>query len=403
MNLIDTRETDIVASEVSPTTGLKRVQTIQDLSAGQVEAIRRIPPHDKATPKAIDAQRPASIFLDQAHFDREQKNVFRRFGVPVTLSALLAKPGSAIAHDGYGVPLLVTRDRDGKVRAFLNACMHKGSKLIEDCEPHKTNKLTCPYHAWTFGLDGRLAAVPREETIKNFDKSKRGLAELACREAGGIVWVMLDRNVEPDFSNMDDGLTADLEAFDLPRMNVYGRKTFDLKANWKLVQEPFLEGYHVQRLHSRTVGPLFADVPNVTTVLGHNIRQISGKMNFTPDCLDIEGENIHKSVTHAYLVFPNTVIVTSPYYISVMIIMPAAPDRSIVDYVMLTRGGTDNEKAAEVYKRSYEMIINVFGGEDFRAAEISQAGLSTGALKEVVYCGLEETIPLYYEILERYL
>jgi phenylpropionate dioxygenase-like ring-hydroxylating dioxygenase large terminal subunit len=403
MNLIDTREGDIVASTMSPTTGLKRIQTIHDLSPSQIAAIRKIPPHDKAAPRAIEQTRPVAIFLDQAHFDREQKNVFRRFGVPVTLSALLAKPGSVIAHDGYGVPLLITRDKDGKVRAFLNACMHKGSKLVEDCEPHKMNKMTCPYHAWTFALDGRLVGVPREETIQNFDKSRRGLAELACRESGGIIYVMLDRDATPDFSNLDEELAADMEAFDIPRMHVYGRKTFHLNANWKLVQEPFLEGYHVQRLHARTVGPLFADVPNVTDVLGLNIRQISGKVAFTPDCLDIEGENIHKSVTHAYLVFPNTVVVTSPYYISVMFIMPAAPDKTVVDYVMLTRGGTDNEKAAEVYKRSYDMILAVFGGEDFRAAEISQRGLSSGALTDVVYCGLEETIPLYYGILERYL
>ncbi len=404
MNLIDTRDgAKPVGKEQAVSTGLERVQTINDLSESQITAIRKIQPHDKARPNAIDASRPASIFLDQAHYDLEQKNVFRRFAVPVTVSSLLPKPGSVIAHDGYGVPLLLTRDKEGKVHAFLNACMHKGSKLIEDCETHKANKLTCPYHAWTFALDGRLVAVPREETIKDFDKSKRGLAELACREAGGLIWVMLDRNAEPDFSNMDDLLAADLDAFDMPRMHVYGRKTFDLKANWKLVQEPFLEGYHVQRLHSRTVGPLFADVPNVTDVLGHNIRQISGKVNFTPDCLDIEGENIHKSVTHAYLVFPNTVIVTSPYYISVMFIMPKGPDRTIVDYLMLTRTGPDNEKAAELYKRSYEMVLSVFGGEDFRAAQISQEGLSTGALKDVVYCGLEETIPLYYNILERYL
>ena len=246
-------------------------------------------------------------------------------------------------------------------------------------------------------------AVPREETIANFDKTERGLAELACREAGGIVWVMLDRNAEPDFRGMDDLLAADMEAFDLPRMHVYGRKTFDLAANWKLVQEPFLEGYHVQRLHARSVGPMFADVPNVTDVLGLNIRQISGKVNFTPDCLDIDGENIHKSVTHAYLVFPNTVIVTSPYYISVMFIIPRGPGRTIVDYIMMTRGKPDNEKAEDVYRRSYEMILNVFGGEDFRAAEISHAGLSSGAMTDVVYCGLEETIPLYYDILERFL
>ena len=403
MNLIDTQASDLAGSGAPGKTGLKRIQTLHDLSESQVSAIRKIPPHDQAKPKAIEASRPVSNFLSQEHFDREQEKIFRRFAVPVTVSALLPKPGSALAHEGYGVPLLLTRDKEGKVHAFLNACMHKGAKLIEDCEPHKSNKLTCPYHAWTFALDGRLVGVPREETLKNFDKSRRGLAELACREEGGMIWVMLDRNAEPDFSNLDAQLAADFEAFDIPSMHVYGRKTFELNANWKLVQEPFLEGYHVQRLHAQSVGPMFADVPNVTDVLGLNIRQISGKVAFTPDCLDIEGENIHKSVTHAYLVFPNTVIVTSPYYISVMFIMPKGPGKTVVDYLMLTRSAPDNDKAKELYQRSYEMVLGVFGGEDFRAAEISQTGLESGALEDLVYCGLEETIPLYYEILERYL
>lgn len=401
MNLIDTASKASAETLRSPK--LAQTQTINDLSDSQIAAIRKIPPHNAAKPKAIDARRPASIFLSEERYALEQANVFRKFAVPVTVSALLGQPGSILAHDGYGVPLLLMRDKQGVVRAFLNACMHKGSKLVEDCEPRKAGKVTCPYHAWTFALDGRLVGVPREETIANFDKADRGLAELACREAGGLIWVMLDRNAEPDFSNIDDELIDDFKAFDIPDMHAYGRKTFELEANWKLIQEPFLEGYHVQRLHARSVGPMFADVPNVTSVLGHNIRQISGKVNFTPDCLDIEGENIHKSVTHAYLVFPNTVIVTSPYYISVMFIMPKSAGRSTVDYIMLTRGEADNEKAADVYQRSYEMILNVFGNEDFRAAEISQKGLASGALEDVIYCGLEETIPLYYEILERYL
>jgi phenylpropionate dioxygenase-like ring-hydroxylating dioxygenase large terminal subunit len=381
---------------------LKRIQTLTDLSRGQVEAIRAILPHDQAHAKAIDERRPASIFLDGARFDQEQKSVFRRFAAPVTVSALLPA-GSALAHDLYGVPLLLTRDKSGAARAFLNACMHKGSKLVEGCEAHKTNKLTCPYHAWTFALDGRLVAVPREETIANFDKADRPLAELACKEAGGLIWVMLDRSAKPDFSNVDALLTDDFDAFELAHQHAYGRKQFDLNANWKLVLEPFLEGYHVQRLHARSVGPLFADVPNVTTELGMNIRQISGKANFTPDCLDIEGENIHKSVTHAYQIFPNTVLVTSPYYISVMFIIPRASDRTIVDYTMLTREAPNNDKAKELYQRSYDMILNVFGNEDFRAAELSQAGLQSGALRDVVYCGLEDTIPRYYRILERLL
>lgn len=399
MNLIDAAPKPELAAGGE---GLKLVQTLADLSPGQIAAIRKIPSHDQAKPRAIEASRPVSIFLGQERFDREQESVFRRFAVPVSVSAALA-PGSVLALDSYGVPMLLTRDKGGKVRAFLNTCTHKGSKLVEDCEVHAGSRLTCPYHAWTFALDGRLVGVPREETMDNFDKSKRGLAELACREGGGLVWAMLDRHATPDFSGMESQLISDLAAFDLADMHVYGRKTFDLAANWKIVQEPFLEGYHVQRLHARSVGPMFADVPNVTDVLGLNIRQISGKAEFTPACLDIPGENIHKSVTHAYLVFPNTVVVTSPYYISVMIIAPRAPGRTTVEYHMMTRGKPDNAKARELYERSYEMILGVFGGEDFRAAEITHAGLQSGAIEDVVYCGLEETIPLYYGILEKHL
>ena len=287
------------------------------------------------------------------------------------------------------------------VRVFLNACQHKGSKLLEGCDAVKTSRLTCPYHAWTYALDGRLAGVARAETFVNLDTASRGLVEMPSREAGGFVWAMLDRHAEPEFSGMDPQLIEDMDAFGMGDAHVYGRQTFHLKANWKLVQEPFLEGYHVQRLHARTVGPLFADVPNVVDLLGPNIRQISGKAQFSPADLDLPDENIHKTVTHAYLVFPNTVVVTSPYYISVMVIIPTGVRSTTVDYYMLTRLPPDTPKAEEIYQRSYEMIIGVFGGEDFRAAEISQVGLDSGALDDVVYSGMEATIPIYYEQLEK--
>ncbi|PKB14790.1 phenylpropionate dioxygenase-like ring-hydroxylating dioxygenase large terminal subunit [Novosphingobium kunmingense] len=379
------------------------LQTLDMLSESQQRAIRRIAPHDAATVPTIEARRPVSTFTGEDFFQLEQQRLFRKQAVPITVSARIADPGSAVAHDGYGIPLLVTRDKNGVSHVFLNACTHKGAKLIDGCDVAKGNRLTCPYHAWTFSTDGKLIGAARPETFANLDKSSRGLAELPSREAGGIIWAMLDRHAAPDFSGVDDQLAADFDAFELPGLHVYGHKQFHLDANWKLVLEPFLEGYHVQRLHASTVGPLFADVPNVVDTLGLNIRQISGKMNFTPDCLDIPGENIHASVTHAYNVFPNCVVVTSPYYISVMFLMPTAVDKTTVDYFMLTRRPPDNPKGAELYRKSYEMIVSVFGGEDFYAAQLSHAGLATGAIDDVVYSGLEATIPLYNEILDRVL
>jgi phenylpropionate dioxygenase-like ring-hydroxylating dioxygenase large terminal subunit len=377
--------------------------TLASLSASQVAAIRAIPPHDQAKPPAIEARRPVAIFTDPAYFEREQARVFKRTPLVLALSRMLPAPGSVLVQEGYGPSVLLMRGEDGVVRAFLNACQHKGAKLIETCEPQHARRVICPYHAWTYALDGSLAGVPRSETFVALDKRTRALASLPCREAGGLVWVWLDRASasEASFDCIEPELVGDLDALGIGAAHVYGRKTFDLRANWKLVNEPFLEGYHVQRLHAKSIGGLYADVPNVVHKLGPHIRQISGKMGFTPAALDeAPHENVHKTVTHAYQVFPSTVIVTSPYYISLMLIMPRAVDRTVVEFCMLTRSAPDNEKAADLYARSYELILEVFGTEDFRAAEISQVGLSSGALDEVVYGGLEETIPLFYEQLE---
>lgn len=382
-----------------------KVATLESLSEGLVAAIRSIPPHEQAVAEApaIDARRPASSFLDPGVFKREQERIFRRLPMAVTVSAMLPEKGSVIAHDGYGVPLLLARGKDGVVRAFLNACQHKGAMLVEDCEHHKLARITCPYHAWTYGLDGALVGVPREETFKNLDKAERRLAELPCKEAGGIVWVILNRHAAPDFSLINADLSADLTSLGIGDMHLYGRQTFDLKANWKLVLEPFLEAYHVQRLHSKTVGPMFADVNGVHDLLGPHIRQISGRGDFAPEKLDRVGENIHKMVTITYQMFPCTVVIGSPYYLSVMIIIPTAVDRSQVDYFMLTQEPPNNAKAEELYSKSLDLILKVFGTEDFRAAEISQVGLAAGALDEVVYCGLEVNIPVWQKVLDSYL
>ncbi len=95
--------------------------------------------------------------------------------MPVTLEAVLPEAGSVVAVEAYGMPLLVSRTRDGEIKVFINACQHKGTKLIEDCEVHKQGRMTCPYHAWTYGIDGKLIGVARADMFKDLDKSQRGL------------------------------------------------------------------------------------------------------------------------------------------------------------------------------------------------------------------------------------
>lgn len=378
----------------------RRITRLCDLTEGQQRAIRLIPSEKDAVNVPALATRPNAIFTGQSRYDAEQAGIFAKYPVPVAMTALLPEPGSVVAVEAYGKPLLVSRTRADEIRVFINACQHKGAKLIEDCAVHRQGRIMCPYHAWTYGIDGKLIGVARPDMFDGIDKSARGLKELPSRVWGGVIYAQLDGS-EPDWSQLSPEIAADFDALGIPDAHVHGRRTFELKANWKVVLEPFLEGYHVQRLHAASIGTLFQDAPNIVDMFGANIRQVSGRIGYEPAMLDVDPDaNIHKLVTHAYTVFPNLVLVSSQYYTSIMILMPQAPDRTTVHYYMLTPGPATTPKAEEVFQRSYELIIGVFGGEDFRAAEISQAGLSCGVPEETAYCGLETNIIRYYEALE---
>ena len=380
------------------------VPTLATLSASQIHAIRSLPSLGQTPVHTDESSRPVASFVDAAVYEQEQRAVFRRMPVPVALTTQLPEPLMFLALDAYGLPLLLSRDSKGVVRAFLNACQHKGSKVVERSDAYKAGRVSCPYHAWTYSAEGKLVGVPRQEVFPTLRKEERGLTQLPCKEAGGVIWVILDAQAEPDFSAVNDELVRDLDALKIASQHLYGRKTFELDANWKLVIEPFLEPYHIQRLHATTVATMFADVPNITDRLGDHLRQVSGKANFEPAQLDgMADENIHKTITHAYVLFPSTVIITSPYYISVMIIQPRSAGKSTVEYFNLTREAADNDKARELFSRSLEMVLNVFGNEDFRAACLSQIGLESGALKTVLYGGLETPIPMFYKILDKHL
>jgi phenylpropionate dioxygenase-like ring-hydroxylating dioxygenase large terminal subunit len=384
---------------LKPSSG--RGQTFESLSASLRDAIQRIPPHEKNIPPAIEATKPATDFTDPAVWEREKARIFRRFPVVMAPSARMPERGSAMAHDGYGVPVVLTRDGHGKVRAFLNACTHKAAELTTDCSAHHASTLSCPFHAWTYSLDGRLIGVPRQETLANFSKESRPLAQLPCAEVGGLIWAILDPRAPADFSAVHEQLAIDFESLGLPTAFAYGYRRFSLKANWKGVMEPFLEGYHVQRLHSKSIGPqganMFADVVGVTDRFGRNLRQTSGRINFSPDMLAERDINIRNYIVHAYNLFPSTVVITSPYYTSVMSFMPLGADRTEVDYHMLVEGPPDNAKAEDLYARSFAVIQDVFGNEDFAGSETCQVGLNAGAIKDVIYTGMEVNIPRFYE------
>lgn len=370
-------------------------------STGQYEAALHLTTPEMAHIVPCTTYVEASNYLDAAVFERERASIFTKLPIPVALSIELPAGGSYRAVTLAGVSVLLTRTRSGEVKAFLNACSHRGTRLLAGDEGGCGLKLTCPYHAWTYNLEGALIGVPRAELFVNFDKTQHGLKALPCREAGGLVWVSLD----PDADLSDAGIGAefigDLDAIGFCGMRVFRTQEFDLKANWKLVTDAFLEGYHVTRLHSKTLARFFVDAPQKIQRVGRHLRQTSGsRKGFNANDVSPVWPELRKAVVYAYIGFPNAVIVTSPTYVSVVLQTPVSHERTHVRYAMLVEQGGEGGEIDQLHERSYKLMAEAFGNEDFRAAELSQEGLQTGALQRLTLGGMEQGVRCFHDVVD---
>jgi nitrite reductase/ring-hydroxylating ferredoxin subunit len=372
--------------------------TRQRPTEGQLALAGRIARGESSHGEGI-ATVPASVYTDPERFAAEQARIFSARPQVIAPTALLPRPNMAVPHDGFGAPLLLARDKAGEAHVFFNVCRHRGTRLVEGEEALCAPRIVCPYHAWSYALDGRLAGLPRPDTFPGLDKSDYGLAELPCLEAGGLIWFA--RDPAADFAD-SASLAPEFDAFGLAGHHLYRRRVHDVPANWKLVMDAFQESYHVQRLHGPTIARFFADGVTAVDTIGIHQRSAVGRTDHMAGIDHHDWAALRSVITFAYQLFPGTIMIMSPDYVNIMVLMPQAVGRTLVEDFMLIPDAPATPEAEDHWARSWALLDEgVFAGEDYRAAALGQQGLAAGVLRQLTLGTLESGIRYFHDQVER--
>ena len=373
------------------------IQTSRRPTEGQLALARAIAEGRNSVGEAVTSL-PASAYTDSARYEAEQNRLFSRLPLVIAPSALLPRTNMAVAHDGFGIPLLISRDKAGKPHVFYNVCRHRGTRLVERGEMQCAPRLVCPYHAWSYSLDGALVGVPRADSFPGLDRQAHQLAELPSHEAGGLIW--FTRGPDADLSAAST-LAPEFDAFGLSEHHLYRRRTHDVASNWKLIMDAFLESYHVQRLHAGTIGKFFADGITAADRIGTHQRSAVGRAEYLARVESGDWPALRSAITFAYQLFPATVVVISPDYVNLMVLMPRAVDRTLVENFMLIPEPPDSAEAELHWQKSWTLLDEgTFGSEDFRAAALGQEGLASGAIDRLTLGTLETGIRHFHDEIE---
>ena len=304
------------------------------------------------------------VYYDVGRFEAEHKHLFR--GLPLCLGHVdqLAEPGAVLAVDLCGAPLLMARGADRVLRVFLNVCRHRGARLIaQQGEVCLRRNFVCPYHAWTYRLDGSLAGLPRAEAFPDLDRHLLGLRKLPSTVRHGLIWAKLDPASDdpPDIAGYLGELDRDLNAIGLAHHRFYRQHAVRRATNWKLIVDAFLEVYHVRRLHSATLGPFFADAVSVSDAVGRHLRFLAARdITWEIPTLPPESWSPQRHATLVHYVFPNSIFVYHPDYISHLGMYPDAADQTLFVHTMLIPEMPTGQKAEEHWRRSFELIDTTY-------------------------------------------
>jgi choline monooxygenase len=316
---------------------------------------------------------PARLYTDPRMVEIEREAIFARSWQFLCHVEKLREPGSYVTGELAGKPIAAIRDGAGRVRAFYNVCRHRGHELLKGQGSLKL--ITCPYHAWTYHLDGRLRTARGAEKQPEFKSEELCLAEVAVEELCSLVFVNLDVKARP-LAEQSGDLAREIESYapDLGRLTFAHRLTYRIAANWKAIVDNFLECYHCPVAHKDFCTLVEMDTYKVKThgIYSSHMARAGRSAN---TAYGVEGATVTEHAV--WFLWPNMALLRYPGRGNFMVwkFMPAGPEQTYeeFDFFFETATPNDAEQAA------IEYIDKVLQVEDIGLVESVQRGMRTPA------------------------
>ena len=342
---------------------------------------------------------PVDHYASQTRFDAERR-LMRRLPIPFCPVAALPEPGSYVARHSAGVPIVVVRDMQGTIRAFRNACRHRGMQLAEGSGCTKIFR--CNYHGWAYRLDGRLEYVPHEHGFPDLDKDSNGLVPVHSVDVqSGLVFVTQD---EPIGLGALESLPALLSADQV----IFETQEKVEEINWKLTAEGTLEGYHIKPTHPESFFPYGYDNLNVVEMQGPNVR-VCYPFRRIETLRDAPRENLSldRMVTLVNRIFPFTSVTRLAQHYGVRFAEPESPTRTRYFNYRLTLptidGGEPSDEALARAKKDVAFLSDTGDKEDAKVVCDIQAAIESGANSHYRFGRFESAIGHLHKNLALYL
>ncbi len=345
---------------------------------------------------------PGRYYTSPEVFARERERIFSRRWVCVGRSSELARPGDYLCPLVSGESVIVIRGKDARTRAFYNVCRHRGTRICSEERGHVAGGLTCPYHGWTYGLDGALLGAPLMGEVAWFEKADYPLHPAALEEWEGFLFVNLESRAAPGLGEALGPLAGRFAPWRLPELQTARRIEYDVKTNWKLVFQNFSECYHCPPVH-----PALARISHYRSG-ANDLREgglLGGYMaiNEGTESLTLSGRHCGAPISdlpaeelrrvYYYSIFPSLFLTIQADFVMATRLEPLAVDRTKITAEWLfspetaAAPGFDPSDGVELW--------DLTNRQDWRMCELAQEGVSSRAYRPGLYSADESLLAAF--------